>query len=122
MRLYELGASGEVADIEVQYVKCSPKSNHADSDVGGEKKKNRSRRMSDAFGDEAKLELAHCRGRWPHMRKFDEEECKVQQRTILLGASNSWFPVMLSALSIPGTPDKLGQFVEEWTASSTCPR
>src|SRR5207253_129664 len=109
LRLYELGASGEVADIEVQCVKCSPTSSQETSDAGSEKKKNTSRRMSDAFNEEGKLELAPCGGRWPHLRKFDEEECKASQRTILLGASNSWFPVMLSALSIPSTTDKLGQ-------------
>lgn len=104
LRLDELGASGEVADIQVKCVKCEM-----------------TRRMSDAFSEEGKLELAHCRGRWPHLRKFDEEECKASQRTILLGASNSWFPVMLSALSIPSTTDKLGQLIEQnWAELEEC--
>lgn len=77
--------------------------------------------MSDAFSEEGKLELAHCRGRWPHLRKFDEEECKAKQRAILLGASNSWFPVMLSALHIPSTIDKLGQLIEQnWAELAEC--
>lgn len=95
LRLYELGASGEVADIQVECVRCEKK-----------------RRLSDAFSDEGKLELQRCTGRWPHLRKFDEEPCDGRQRAILLGASNSWFPVMLSALSIPSTTDALGQLVE----------
>jgi hypothetical protein len=104
LRLDELGASGEVADIQVKCVKCE-----------------KTRRMSDAFSDEGKSELAHCRGRWPHLRKFDEEDCKAQQRAILLGASNSWFPVMLSALSIPSTTDKLGQLIEQnWAELEEC--
>jgi hypothetical protein len=109
LRLYELGASGEVADIEVQCVRC------------GSAEKRTSRRMSDAFSDEGKRELSYCRGRWPHLRKFDEDECKAQQRAILLGASNSWFPMTLSALSIPSTPDKLGQLIEQnWPELQEC--
>ena len=79
LRLRELGASGEVADIQVECVKCESK-----------------RRLSDAFSDEGKDELSKCRGRWPHLRKYDEEKCDGIQRAILLGASNSWFPIMLS--------------------------
>src|SRR6516162_2891159 len=109
LRLYELGASGEVADIEVQCVRC------------GAPDKKTTRRMSDAFSEEGKHELSHCRGRWPHLRKFAENECQAEQRAILLGASNSWFPVMLSALSIPSTTDKLGQLIEQnWAELSEC--
>ena len=104
LRLYELGASGEVADIQAQCVKCD-----------------RKRRMSDAFGLEGQTQLPQCRGRWPHLRKFDEEECKEPQRGILLGASNSWFPMKLSALSIPTTTDKLGQLIElNWVELEEC--
>jgi hypothetical protein len=110
LRLYELGASGEVSDIEVQCVRC-----------GSTPGKKTSRRMSDAFSDEGKEELSHCRGRWPHLRKYDEDECKAEQRAILLGASNSWFPVMLSALHIPSTTDKLGQLLEQnWAELAEC--
>ena len=104
LRLYELGASGEVADIEVQCVRCE-----------------KTRRMSDAFSEDGKAELSHCRGRWPHLRKFDEDPCTSQQKSILLGASNSWFPMMLSVLSIPSTPDKLGQLIEQnWAELEEC--
>jgi hypothetical protein len=69
----------------------------------------------DAFSDEGKAELARCRGRWPHLRTCAEEPCQAAQRAILLGASNSWFPMTLSALSIPSTTDKLGQLiVQNW--------
>src|SRR5262249_10119591 len=109
LRLYELGASGEVADIQVECVKC------------GTKEKPTSRRLSDAFSDEGKAELCHCKGRWQHLRKFDEDPCAGRQRAILLGASNSWFPVMLSALSIPSTTDKLGQLIEmNWAELEEC--
>ena len=109
LRLWELGASGEVSDIQVQCVRCGPK------------EKPTSRRMSDAFSEEGKAELAKCRGRWPHLRKFDEDQCKSNQRSILLGASNAWFPMTLSALSIPSTIDKLGQLVEmNWGELEEC--
>lgn len=104
LRLWELGASGEVADIQVQCVKCDKK-----------------RRMSDAFTEEGKQELAGCRGRWPHLRKFDEDQCHAQQRAILLGASNAWFPMTLSAIAIPSTSDRLGQMVEaNWGELEEC--
>jgi hypothetical protein len=104
LKLRELGASGEVADIQVECVKCESK-----------------RRLSDAFSDEGRDELSKCRGRWPHLRKFDEEKCDGIQRAILLGASNSWFPITLSVLSIPSTTDKLGQLVElNWAELEEC--
>jgi hypothetical protein len=104
LRLYELGASGEVADIQVQCIKCDKK-----------------RRMSDAFGPEGETQLPQCRGRWPHLRKYADKDCKQSQRGILLGSSNSWFPLMLSALSIPTTTDKLGQLIEQnWSELEEC--
>lgn len=104
LRLYELGASGEVADIQVQCARCEA-----------------GRRLSEAFSDEGRDEMARCRGRWPHLRKYDENRCEGKQRAILLGASNSWFPIMLSVLSIPTTTDKLGQLVEwNWADLEEC--
>jgi len=104
LRLYELGASGEVSDIQAECVKCGKK-----------------RRMSDAFDAQSWGTLKDCRGRWPHLRKFDEEKCKEFQKAILLGASNSWFSITLSTLSIPATTDKLGQLVDEnWPELDEC--
>jgi hypothetical protein len=101
LRLFELGASGEVSDIEVQCEVC-----------------NASRRMSAAFAsaDEEEAPLPPCRGRQPHLRKYVEEKCKCQTKAILLGASNSWFPVMLSALHVPTQEDKLGQLLQQHSA------
>ena len=105
LRLDELGASGEVADIQVKCVKCD-----------------RKRRLSDAFSDEGRDELKPCKGRWPHLRKYDDHACNDgHPRAILLGASNSWFPIMLSVLSIPTATDKLGQLVEmNWPDLEKC--
>lgn len=96
LRLYEYGVSGSAADIEVKCDGCGA-----------------SRRMSDAFGDLGKQNMPQCRGRHVHLRSFDENACNQQMVSILLGASNSWFPITLAALSIPTTSDRLAQLVEK---------
>lgn len=98
LHLREFGVSGEAADIQVTCDACES-----------------SRRMSDAFGDNAsKFLLATCSGRLPHLRTKSIDACQLRPRTILLGASNSWFPIYLTALSIPVATDVLGQVVEEY--------
>ena len=99
LRLYEYGVSGSATEIEVKCDTCSA-----------------SRRMSDAFGELGKKHMPQCRGRHPHLRNFAEGGCTEQMTSLLLGASNSWFPITLSALSIPTTVNKLGQLVDQhWT-------
>ena len=81
--------------------------------------------MSDAF----KLhnsDLPACRARRPHLRDFDESGCKDEKNepirvTVLLqGASNAWFPVMLSALSVPQSSNLLRQLViDHWSELTT---
>ncbi|HEX6122352.1 MAG TPA: DUF1998 domain-containing protein [Ktedonobacterales bacterium] len=94
LRLRELGVSGEAADVQVSCEACGMQ-----------------RRMADAFGPDARGWLPLCRGRRPQLRDFEDAGCAEQMRTILLGASNSWFPVTLSALSVPVGVDQLGQLV-----------
>jgi hypothetical protein len=97
LRLYELGASGEAADVEVFCEVCKLR-----------------RRMAEAFGRENAVNLPACRGRRPHLRDFDPKNCDVPHVTAMLqGASNSWFPVLLTALSVPNTGDNLAQLVED---------
>jgi hypothetical protein len=68
--------------------------------------------MSDAFDTDA---VYACPGHHPHLRLV-EQGCKEKAKAILLGASNSWFPTALSALTIPRATDRLGKLVEEqWT-------
>jgi hypothetical protein len=106
LRLIELGASGEVSDIEVR---CEGERNGQPC--------NARRRMAAAFGDEEEeTALPACRGRWPHLRKYSEDACDRPARAILLGASNSWFPVLLSALSVPTQVDKLAQLLVQHSA------
>lgn len=101
LRLYEFGASGEAADIEVRCETCGA-----------------TRRMSDAFRRDDNG-LGPCRGRRPHLVDFTEGGCKdidgsdMRQVAMLQGASNSWFAIMLSALAIPKAVDELTQLIEE---------
>jgi hypothetical protein len=94
LRFQEEGVSGEAADVLVVCEGCRA-----------------SRRIVEAFGEEGRKNLPACRGRRPHLRDY-EEGCPEQMRAILLGASNSWFPVVLSALSVPSVSGKLDQLVE----------
>lgn len=102
LRLEEYGVTGAVTDIAVRCEGCGA-----------------SRRLSDAFGSAGKENMPQCRGRHPHLRSFDED-CQQQMRALLLGASNSWFPIIQSALSIPDQSYKLAQMVREsWAVLST---
>jgi hypothetical protein len=100
LRLREFGVSGEAADLEVRCDVCDAH-----------------RRMSDAFGEEAAGALGPCRGRWPHLREYAEDGCPEDNRAILLGASNSWFPLLLSVLSVPTSTDRLAQLVTDHWAT-----
>lgn len=97
LRLAKVGVSDEAVDLLVKCVTC-----------GG------TRRMSDAFGDAVGDDpISACRGRRPHLRDFEASGCGETAETILLGASNSWFAITLSALSIPTHVDKLPQLIED---------
>jgi hypothetical protein len=68
--------------------------------------------ISHAFNDAAHTTMPRCRGREAHLRRFDADGCPEQVRPMLLGASNAWFPVSLSALAIPASADPLGQALD----------
>ncbi len=97
LRLEESGVSGEARDV---FVRC---------DTCGSL-----RSMAEAFDKQESAFRPKCTGRRPHLRGASSEECSNgNARTILLGASNSWFPVLASALSIPRSQsDALSQRVE----------
>lgn len=78
-----------------------------------------SRSLVHAFGKEGQENLPACRGRHPHLNKF--EECDAPPRTILLGATNGWFPVTLSVLAIPTEDNSLSQMVlDGWEFFEDC--
>lgn len=66
-----------------------------------------------AFGTARDRYLPACRGRHPHLRRFDTVECKQATSALLLGASNAWFPIMQTALSIPSSEDALGSLLDD---------
>lgn len=97
LRLRKFGVGDEAANLFVHCDSCGD-----------------TRSMVDAFGDAARADpLFACRGRRPHLRDFEAGGCSEQAETMLLGASNSWFGITLSALSIPRHADPLPQLVEE---------
>lgn len=95
LRMFEFGSSGDARSIEVRCEECGSR-----------------RRMADAFAAGA-AGIGDCSGRRPHLRDYEDKACTGQLRTISLGASNAWFPVTLSALSIPPAGDDLTKLVNE---------
>ncbi|TVQ47171.1 MAG: DUF1998 domain-containing protein [Gloeocapsa sp. DLM2.Bin57] len=95
LRLEEYGVSGSTTDIMVKCDQCQE-----------------GRLLSEAFGESGKRSLPRCRGRHPHLRHFDES-CDQQMRAMLLGASNSWFSVTLSALSLPEGNGEIEELVNK---------
>lgn len=70
--------------------------------------------LSNAFGSRAVEYMPQCRGRHPHLRRFDQNGCTEQARAMLLGASNAWFPETKSALALPvGGGDRTAEVVDE---------
>lgn len=94
LRLRERGVSGEATDVTATCDTCG-----------------KSQIMSQAFGRAGSTTLPACRGLRPQLRDC-ESGCQEPLRAILLGASNSWFPLTLSALAIPTASGKLAQLVE----------
>ena len=96
LTMFEFGPSGDVLDIMIKCHSC-----------------NISRSMSEAFDREHPFS---CSGHHPHLRQIKADGCPEDAKPILLGASNSWFPQVMSALSIPEAgDDALAQLVEaQW--------
>ncbi|EKO3404693.1 DUF1998 domain-containing protein [Vibrio fluvialis] len=95
LRFFESGASLQTENLWVKCDKCDAKRN-----------------LAQAFGKAGKDNLPACRGRHPHLDKFDSS-CDEDAKGVLLGATNSWFPVTLSALAIPLTRDPIIQLVQD---------
>ena len=100
LRLREWGVTGSVSEVVVSCDTCK-----------------KQRRMRDAFKDDGIGTLPSCRGRQPHLRSFDPDGCNQPLKTILLGASNSWFPITLSALHIPSSNGELAQLIDQHWAT-----
>ncbi|MGQ0837138.1 DrmB family protein [Actinokineospora sp.] len=94
LTLTESGTTGEAASV---FVQCECKQRRA---------------MSDAFGKAGEVNLPLCRGRHPHLGRF--EPCDNPTRTLALGATNSWFAMQLRAFSLPRASDPVGQVVADF--------
>lgn len=94
LRLYEFGVSAEAADIVVKCETC-----------------NVSQPMSQAFGEAGKKKLGACTGRFPHLRS--EAPCQETAKAMLSGASNIWFSMTASAITIPSGRGRIDAAIEE---------
>ena len=98
LRFFESGASLQTENLWVKCDGC-----------------NASKNMAQAFGQAGRDNLPACRGRHPHVDRF-EDDCGEEPRAILLGATNSWFPVTLSVLAIPQVGNPIAQLTADgWT-------
>jgi hypothetical protein len=70
------------------------------------------RSIQEAAGSDGWQNLPACRGRHPHLQRFDSAPCHAKPKLIVLGASNLWFAVSASALHLPQ-----GQTVEDLVAA-----
>jgi hypothetical protein len=92
LRFFERGASLQTENLWVKCDTC-----------------NAARSLVHAFGKDATDNLPGCRGRHPHLDSY--QDCDAEPRTILLGATNGWFPATLSVLAIPLEKNQLSQLI-----------
>lgn len=99
MRLVYSGNTGSVSDIWI-YCACDAK-----------------RSVSDAFGENRSLALGECTRKrpWLGIKNKDPHECSHagQVRAIQRGATNGWFPLVRSALSIKEAASPIGQALKK---------
>lgn len=103
LRLKTYGITGEPTDLRVVCDEC-----------------NATRTMAEAFGtrrarseDGEQRTVFSCTGRRPHLRDRESGGCEAKARPILAGASNVWFPIVLSTLYLPKAEDELPRLVAE---------
>lgn len=94
LRFIEQGSGDEPSEL---YVRCS--------------QCNTTRSMAEALERDGPYPVS-CAGRRPHLRDYTSDGCKLTMRVITLGASNTWFPTLLTALTLPIEGDELTQLVE----------
>ncbi|HPZ09614.1 MAG TPA: DUF1998 domain-containing protein [Candidatus Eremiobacteraeota bacterium] len=71
------------------------------------------RNMVEVFSkDKSNTVLGKCKGKHPHLKI--EENCDEPLTSLVLGASNSWFPLLLSVLSVPTSDDELVEMINKY--------
>ena len=80
-----------------------------------------SRNMMEAAGARGERNLPRCRGRHPHLSRFDAKGCAEQARLLIVGASNQWFATTLSVLAIPpsGADELRAEVARHWATLSS---
>lgn len=96
LRFFESGASLQTENLWVKCDECGV-----------------ARSMAHAFGEIGKENLPACRGRHPHLDRFEEDGCQEDPRAVLLGATNCWFPITLSALAIPQVNNPISKLIQD---------
>lgn len=83
---------------------------------------NATRNIRQALGERGRESLPFCRGRHPHLGNHFEE-CGVEAKLLVVGASNQWFAQTLSALAVPKpAADELQLKVDtHWAALEAMP-
>lgn len=79
------------------------------------------RNLRDASGERGQENLPRCRGRHPHLGRFEDGGCDQRPKVLVLGASNQWFSQLLSALAVPesGAGELEGLVEKHWEQVST---
>lgn len=96
LRLKEYGPSGEARDLMVHCDMCQ-----------------KSRSLIEAFVKDGRTRMPRCRGRRPHLRDYEDTSCEATSTTILIGASNLWFPDIVTTLAIPSPALGLRQLIDD---------
>ncbi len=96
LRLEDSGQTGAITDI---WVKC--------------KTHGVQRNLGQAFGQAARSKLPDCSGRRPWLADRDPVPCSEKPHVVLRGASNVYFPVIESAISIPPWSDPIQSAIGE---------
>ena len=77
------------------------------------------RNISEAAGSRGAANLPRCRGRHPHLQTY--EPCGEPLKLLVLGASNMWFNVSISALHLPDEDPVATAVAENWDIVSNLP-
>lgn len=77
------------------------------------------RNISEAAGSRGAANLPRCRGRHPHLQTY--EPCGEPLKLLVLGASNLWFNVAISALHLPDEDPVAATIAENWDIVSNLP-
>jgi hypothetical protein len=94
LQLYETATADDPSDLYVLCTACGTQ-----------------RSIAEAFARDRYAPA--CPGFHPHLRRRDAAPCSEEAKTMVLGASNTWFPIILSALALPRAEDKLGALIDE---------